>query len=892
MLPPQTTLNRLASALEGRYSIVREIGTGGMATVYLAEDVRHRRKVAIKVLHPELTAVLGPERFLNEIELTANLQHPHILPLFDSGAADNLLFYVMPFVEGETLRQKLMREQQLPIAEAVRIASDIADALEYAHKHGVVHRDIKPENVLLHEGRPLVADFGIALAVQHAGGERMTQTGMSLGTPQYMAPEQAMGDKAVDHRADIYALGAVTYEMLTGEPPFTGPNAQAVVAKILTTDPSPLVAKRRSVPPQVNAAVLTALEKMPADRFASAAEFSEAIAGRGPTLAHTSATVATVTSAAAPRWRVAALAASGIAVAALALAAWMATSGPGAGAETPNWQYVEMGDTAGVSIANAGLALSPDGATLVFRDAIAGGRLWIKHRSELDARAIPGTERASNPTFSPDGEWVAFIADGRLKKIRVRGGAAITIADSVAGPYGGAAWLEDGSLVYVAPSLIELRRIGEAGGSYSVVLHDTLTGGRGMGYPTPLPRGRGVLVQMCSSGCVSVGVHAVDFRAGTRKAIIEDAIQAWYLPSGHLLYVRADGAALVAPFDLEKLEITGGAVPALESVFRGGGFAQLAWSRSGSLVYLSGAVDFRDAIIVRVSAEGSVSQVDTSWSGQFNSLAISPDGRRLAVGVGVGSSALNIWVKQLDRGPLTRLTFGGRDRRPAWSPDGRLVAFIRDTLTTGMVVTRPADGSGSDRLLLRLPQQLQEVTWTRDGQWLVVRTDNAGQGAGDLIGVRTSGDTTPVLLAGSGFTELHPEVSPDGKWLAYTSIESGRDEVYVRPFPVTGGGLWQVSVGGGSQPRWSRDAKRIFYLDAGNRLTAADVRAAPAFEVVGRRALFAANDFIFDAFHQSYDVGPDGSFFFVTIRQRTGARRQQLVRVDNWFQDLQARLKQ
>ena len=293
-----------------------------------------------------------------------------------------------------------------------------------------------------------------------------------------------------------------------------------------------------------------------------------------------------------------------------------------------------------------------------------------------------------------------------------------------------------------------------------------------------------------------------------------------------------------------------------------------------------------------MSKEGSVVQVDTSWAGQFNSLATSPDGRRLAVGVGLGTSALNIWVKQLDRGPLTRLTFGGRDRRPTWSPDGRLVAFIRDTLTTGIVVTRPADGSGADRLLLRLPQQLQEVSWTRDGQWLIVRTDNAGPGAGDLIGVRTSGDSTPVLLAGSAFSELHPEVSPDGRWLAYTSNESGRPEVYVRPFPVTSGGLWQVSLGGGSQPRWSRDAKQIYFLDAGLRMTSAEIRAAPAFEVVGRRTLFAANNFINDFFHQSYDLTPDGGFYFIAARQGVGVRRPRLVRVDNWFADLRTRLAQ
>ena len=216
-----TTAGRLSDALKERYRIERELGQGGMATVFLAEDIRHHRKVAIKVLHPELSAVLGSERFLKEIELTANLQHPHILPLFDSGAAEGLLYYVMPYVEGETLRGRLERERQLPVADAIRIASDVADALDYAHRQHVIHRDIKPENILLLDGRPVVADFGIALAVEQAAGSRMTQTGMSLGTPQYMAPEQAMGDKSVDHRADIYALGAVTFEMLAGEPPLS-----------------------------------------------------------------------------------------------------------------------------------------------------------------------------------------------------------------------------------------------------------------------------------------------------------------------------------------------------------------------------------------------------------------------------------------------------------------------------------------------------------------------------------------------------------------------------------------------------------------------------------------------------------------------------------------------
>src|SRR4051794_26284566 len=277
MTPMPELVNRLQVALADRYRIEGEIGAGGMATVYLAHDLRHERKVALKLLRPELSAVIGAERFLAEIKLTANLQHPHILPLFDSGEADSHLFYVMPFVEGESLRALLNREKQLPVAEAVRIAGEVASALDYAHRHGVVHRDIKPENILLHDGRALVADFGIALAASKAGGNRMTETGMSLGTPHYMSPEQAMGERDITARSDIYALGCVLYEMLTAEPPFSGSTAQAIVARVLTESPRPILPQRHTIPPHVEAAVLTALEKLPADRFGTAAEFAEAL---------------------------------------------------------------------------------------------------------------------------------------------------------------------------------------------------------------------------------------------------------------------------------------------------------------------------------------------------------------------------------------------------------------------------------------------------------------------------------------------------------------------------------------------------------------------------------------------------------------------------------------
>ena len=276
------TFNRLATALSDRYRLDRELGAGGMATVYLAHDLKHERDVAIKVLHPDLGAALGAERFLSEIKTTAKLQHPHILPLLDSGEADGLLYYVMPFVRGETLRGRMERERQLPIADALLIAREVADALQAAHALGIVHRDIKPENILLQDGHALVADFGIALAVQQAGGQRMTQTGLSLGTPQYMSPEQAMGERAIDARSDLYALGAVTYEMLAGDPPFTGSSVQAIVAKVLSEKLTSLCLLRDTVPRRVDRAVARALAKLAADRQATVKEFGAQLADDGP----------------------------------------------------------------------------------------------------------------------------------------------------------------------------------------------------------------------------------------------------------------------------------------------------------------------------------------------------------------------------------------------------------------------------------------------------------------------------------------------------------------------------------------------------------------------------------------------------------------------------------
>ena len=403
--------------------------------------------MAIKVLRAELAAVIGAERFLSEIKTTANLQHPHILPLHDSGEADSFLFYVMPFVEGESLRDRLTREKQLPIADAVRIATEVASALDYAHRHNVIHRDIKPENILLHEGRALIADFGIALAASKAGGTRMTETGMSLGTPHYMSPEQAMGERDITARSDVYALGCVTYEMLCGEPPFSGPTAQSIVAKVLTEEPRPLIPKRHTIPPHVEAAVLHALEKLPADRFATAAEFAAALVDE-----HYHGTTTTVVTSAAGR-------ASGRLGDSL-FSWWSRGRGTRRGrmsrwrdvpSPAPSFDMDWRSPTprprtrAGWRFPRPTVLGSPTSD----RQRWGTSQLWIKRRDRYEAAPLAGTGGVRNFTWSPDGQWIAYTFQQYLKKIPISGGAAITLTDSASGGNPGMAWLDDGTIVYL-----------------------------------------------------------------------------------------------------------------------------------------------------------------------------------------------------------------------------------------------------------------------------------------------------------------------------------------------------------------------------------------------------------------------------------------------------------
>jgi serine/threonine-protein kinase len=883
--------DRLASAITGSYRIERELGQGGMATVYLAHDLKHDRKVAIKVLRPELAAVIGAERFLREIKTIATLQHPHILGLIDSGEANGTAWYVMPFVEGESLRERLSREKQLPIAEAVRIATETAGALDYAHRHGVIHRDIKPENILLHDGAALVADFGIALAVSAAGGSRMTETGMSLGTPHYMSPEQAMGEREITARADVYALGCVLYEMLTGDPPFTGSTAQAIVARVMTESPRPITTQRHTVPAHVEAAVLTALEKLPADRFGTAGEFAAALGG--PADGRTGGPRVTRPFARPPVRLSVYLTVATVALL-LALAAWGWLRHPPA-AEVSRQRVVlwrhPFGQflSPGVERHATQAAIAPDGSSIVFSDSVAGGlQLMRKLRGESEPAPIAGTEGAVSPFFSPDGAWIGYLTtDGKIRKVPVAGGGSVTVATDANAVYNAAAWLDDGTIVYVANRLA-LQRVSADGGASSVVRDDSLSERRRtIPAMSPLPGSRGFLYTSCPGNCaIESAVYVFDLAADSGRPLVANAAGAWYVPTGHLVYTDRAGGLFAARFDPARLALTSGPVPVIEGVVP----ASVAVSASGTLLYSVGAGGGAPSELVWVSRDGRTLPFDSTWNGQFEYPALSPDGRSLAVTVREGAAHLWIWRSDGTRQKLTQE--GTVNWRPAWTPDGRSVAYLSNA--RGQVsqddfdaYLAPVDGSAPPRLLLRHGFGLWEVEFSRDNQWLVFRSDEAGDNA-NIRARRLSGDTAMIGLVVDRYLSTQIDLSPDGRWLAYVSNSSGQREVYVAPFPSMAS-IRLISRDGGTEPRWARSGRELFFKSR-NQLMAISVTPGPALVTGVPRPLFSVAGFRSARNRQQYDVSPDDGRF-VMIRDLRGEHPGDVVYVENWFRELRAKVK-
>ena len=879
-------VTRLNSALEGRYRIESELGEGGMANVYLADDLKHERKVALKVLKPELAAVVGAERFLAEIKTTANLQHPHILPLFDSGEADSFLFYVMPFVEGETLRDRIDREHQLPVDDAVQIAKNVAEALDYAHKQGVIHRDIKPANILLQAGKPVVSDFGIALAVGAAGGGRLTETGLSLGTPHYMSPEQATGDQQVGPGADIYALGCVLYEILVGEPPFTGSTAQAILGKIVTGDADPLTQHRRAVPANVDAAVRKALEKVPADRFRSAQDFAAALGA--PTFRYGEVGAASV-GATRSGWKPLALVTTltTIVLAALLVRAFASPEAPG-----PVSRYSialppghDVGDFRG-----SNLAVSPDGSHIAY---VGPGpddapMIWVQRRDQLDPLSLPGTEGAINPVFSPDGERIAFgtVDAASIKAVSLDGARPVTVTSVRVNL--GLWWGADDHIYHGGDGIFrtphtggEAERLTELVDSVREVLHL---------WPQLLPGGRGLLFVTMKAGSVPVDfeIAAADFDSGTHKVILR-GVFARYLPSGHLLFLDADGTLRAVPFDVGRLEVTGTPIVLADGVAIPVAQApKIAVSEAGRVLYLTG-INEQDQELVWVTRDGVATPVDSDWVAAFQSPAISPDGTRMALELREGES--DIWVMRLASGTRQRLTLGEEyEQNPSWTPDGMSVTYALRSATTSelsQLWTRRADASAPAERALTADVSIAGAVWAPGGAWLVYRTSAGFEGQDyGIYAIRPASDSVPTALVAGARAQT---LSPDGRWMVYSSNESGQDEIYVVPFPNSGDGKFIVSANGGREPRWSRGGGEIFYRASDGFMVAAEVSTDPTFALGERRVLFDARPYRAYVWHSQYDVTEDDQRF-VMIRPATKPGSGRLIVVENLLAELRERM--
>jgi len=869
-----STITRLSAALADRYVIERELGAGGMATVYLAHDVRHDRKVALKVLRPELSAILGAGRFLAEIKTTANLQHPHILSLFDSGEADGTVFYVMPYVEGESLRDRLTREKQLPVEEAVRIAREVADALDYAHAHGVVHRDIKPENILLHGGHAQVADFGIALAASRSDtGSRMTETGMSLGTPHYMSPEQAMGEREITAKSDVYALGCVLYEMLLGEPPFTGPTAQSIVAKVMTEVPRPITIHRRSVPPHVEGAVLGALEKLPADRFSSAAEFAAALADSGTTARRLVAASDAGGRGSALRYSRGRVLAAGLALLAAGGAiGWAATRRPAL--DQPVGRFViSTGADAPLAAGFGGtnVALSADGQTLVFRARTGSGQLYLRRMGDLVPTLLrEASTDLSGIAIAPDGRSVIASSSRGVQRLPVDGGTPTTVTVQGFSALTWISWFAARPMVTPLSSGV-LAWLNEDGSLETVARPDTARGERALYAFGQLPGGR-LMVIVTSQPNPSGPLLAIDPRDGRRDTILPAAVVWAGYDHGALAWVVPDGTLLAARFDAGRAALTSAPVTLARNIQIAVGWPpQVTMSRAGSIVY----VPSQSLDLVVVDRSGRYRDV-AGVQHRYHSPRFSPDGRSVAVDF-THQSSRDVWRLELRDSTLRRVTFEADGHDPVWLPGGDQILFASGRRGIVGIWRRNADGSGEAESVLTQAGGITALAVARDGG--IIAQTSAGNASWDIVAVPAVGDRRPRVLHGSPFDEWYPALSPDGRWLAYVTSESGRYEVYVRPYPGPGASTL-VSQQGGSEPVWSRRGDELFYraeTDAGPQLIAARLQPGTVARVVSRTPLFATTDYEAAAPHANYDVSADGQFLMVRM-----GRQSEMVLLQTW----------
>ena len=875
------TTDALQRSVADRYIIERELGRGGMATVYLARDLKHDRKVALKVLKPELAAVLGAERFLVEIKTTAALQHPHILPLFDSGTADGMLYYVMPYIQGETIREKLNRETQLPVPEAIRIAQEVADALGYAHRHGVIHRDIKPENILLHDGRAMVMDFGIALAVSAAAGGRMTETGLSLGTPHYMSPEQATAEKDLTPRSDIYSLASVLYEMLAGTPPHVGGSAQQIIMHIITDTPRPVSDLRKSVPPNVAAAIAKGLEKVPADRFENAKAFSDALGMPGFSHSPSGATVANP----APGVRRISIGRraliAGVAVLALAVAGW-AWLRP---VLLPPTMRLDL--TVGPApLSGNDVSISPDGSMLAYSGLLPGNQTAIFLRrltGEASFRLLAGTEGGTHPGFSPDNQWIVFHHGETLARISVSGGGLTTIVPE--GTAFNPHWGTPEQIVYSGPLGVFI--VPAAGGTPRPL---PKVGGR---RPFLLPDGSGVL------GSQGNDLVVYDLRTDSVSVLVHNARHGVYAASGHLLYVDDRAGLSAVPFDLKHHRVTGAPARLLDRVAANPGARGFSVSNNGTLVQHDESSSNVGGEASRLVIHDFDMRADTLPlpRNRMSTPRFSPNGKAIVYAATSQRNAnqTDLFTYDIGTRTTTQITFDSHNHFPVWSPDGTRILYSKDSLQAlGRLHIKAADNSGTDQAM-DIPGVAKPTGWPRDD--LIMYTAGKSAAGGDLMTTSPKLGAAPRKYLTASGSQDEATLSPDGKFVAFSAREDAQLNIWLRDFP-TPLGKWKISPSAGNNPRWAPDGKSIYYVTLGTGMdTLMRVQLDRTPSVIPRTPVVATTILrgIADG-PGNWDLHPDGKHFIVAapdpLTDAPGVSDgSRFVVTLNWFTELKAATK-
>jgi Tol biopolymer transport system component len=879
----------------GPYEILSPLGAGGMGEVYRARDTRLERTVAVKVLPERLSSSAeGRQRFEREAKTISQLSHPHICALYDVGREGEAEYLVMEYLEGETLSERLAKGP-LPLEQTLRYGQEIADALDKAHRQGIVHRDLKPGNVMLTKSGVKLLDFGLAKAITPLPSQSnltalptqqgLTQEGAILGTVQYMAPEQLEGREA-DARTDIFGFGATLYEMATGRKAFSGTTQASLIGAILHTEPQPISAIEPMAPPALDRVVKTCLAKDPEDRWQSAGDVGKELKWIAEGSAAGIAAPAVVVSRRRTRegiaWAGFAMAGLSAAILGAALLRFAARTRDA----RPVRAFITAPEKMTFRFVFAGgpPALSPDGRKLVFAAETSDGHrlLWLRPLESVVAQPLVGTEGAMYPFWSPDSRFVGFFVDTRVKKVDASGGPPINLCEVSEGGRGGS-WNRDNTIIF-AGRYTPVYRVSAAGGSpVMVTKFDPARKDTTHRWPLFLPDGRRFvyLASKIGSESESNAIFLASLDGKENRLLFHASSNVAYA-SGHLLFVR-ERMLIAQPFDLRRGRLTGEPFPIAEQlqydpIFSRGVFSV---SDSGVLAYQTGSAVAGAELVWFDRAGKSLGSLGEPLP--YLAPRLSPDGKRVAVTIfEPRAGTASIWIYDIERGIKTRLTFGPEiDRAPTWSPDGRRIAFARQRKDGFQICVKNSDGSGSEETLLQSAADDVTADWSADGRFIAFGRVERRATRDDVWILPLSGDRKPFPFLQTEFNETSAQFSPDGKWLAYASDESGRFEVYVAPFPEPGG-KFQISSSGGMDLRWRRDGREIFYVASDRKLVAAEVETGPAFRVGAAQALFPTRP---RSMGSAYDASSDGQKFLVANLTSEEAS-QPITLVLNWTAEL------